>query len=297
MSFNQLIAKSESIKAVDNISFDILAGEIVGFLGPNGAGKTTTIKMIAGLINPDKGAIEYNIKNPTIGVVLEGARNIYWRLTVWENLIYYGGLRNMPGKQVVERSKLLLDEFGLSDKTHKPVQTLSRGMQQKLAIIIAILHDPDLILLDEPTLGLDVMSTRAIKQRIKELAHQQNKAVLITTHQMDLAQHICDRIVVFSKGKIVATDTPAGLRKFLDCTEVEMSLTSKEWHAIEHLFANLSPEVEELDSANLEITLTLQSREQIFEITTALQQNGIVPYRFTMGDPNLEDIFVNIIGS
>ncbi len=294
-SFNQFIAKQESYKAVDNISFDIEPGEILGFLGPNGAGKTTTIKIVAGLILPDKGSVIFPNKNQNIGVVLEGARNIYWRLTVWENLIYYGGLRNLPYKQLIVRSKQLLDEFGLADRAQKPVQTLSRGMQQKLAIIIAILHNPELILLDEPTLGLDVMSTRAIKTRIKYLAHNENKAILITTHQMELAQQICDRIVIFNKGQIIAVDTPRGLRSILDHTDLELSLFCTDWELVKNNLAVYKPIIEDSDFDTLDLRMSLINREQIFGITEILKQEKVVPIRLSMGDPNLEDVFVSLI--
>ena len=150
----------KTVEAVRNVSFNIESGEVLAFLGANGAGKTTTIKMIAGLILPDRGQVKIAGRDPhrqaiarkAVGAVLEGNRNVYWRLNPEENLEYFGVLRGLSGYVARQRAKDLLERFELVPKRNTIVQNLSRGMQQKLAIAVALIHEPQLLLLDEPTL-------------------------------------------------------------------------------------------------------------------------------------------------
>ncbi|MGC8845536.1 MAG: ABC transporter ATP-binding protein, partial [Candidatus Hydrogenedens sp.] len=190
-----LIKKKEAC-AADKITFGIMPGEIMGLLGPNGAGKTTTVKMISGLVKPDSGTVYVDGMNvekkrkqvlSQIGVVLEGTRTSIWPLTPLENLYYYGNLRNIRGKILKERAHQLLDFIGLNDKKDIEVRKLSRGQKQKLAICIALIADPKIILLDEPTTGLDVQSSRSIKDKILELTRKYGRSVLVTTHDMHVA--------------------------------------------------------------------------------------------------------------
>lgn len=199
-----------AIKAVQGVSFEIEAGEIFAFLGPNGAGKTTTIKMIAGLVQPTDGGVLVAGRDPhrereaarEIGAVLEGSRNIYWRLTPEENLVYFGALRGLPLRRAQRRGLELLERFGLADRRSSPVRSLSRGMQQKVAIAVSVLHEPRLLLLDEPTLGLDVRSSEEVKRLIRELAGE-GRSVLLTTHHLSVAEEISDRVAVIRDGRVV----------------------------------------------------------------------------------------------
>ncbi|MEL7511116.1 MAG: ABC transporter ATP-binding protein, partial [Cyanobacteria bacterium J06554_3] len=180
--------RKRRFEAVRDVSLHIAAGEVLAFLGPNGAGKTTTIKMIAGLIRPDAGWVRIAGLDPHrqpdalqgVGAVLEGNRNLYWRLTPLENLEYFGVLRKMPRKAARERGLELLEAFDLLDKRKDPVQKLSRGMQQKIAIAVALIHKPQLLLLDEPTLGLDVEAGETVKQLVRQVAAS-GCAILLTT--------------------------------------------------------------------------------------------------------------------
>lgn len=197
------------VEAVRDVSFSISSHEVLAFLGANGAGKTTTIKMIAGLILPDRGSVKVVGRDPhrqsralsAIGAVLEGNRNLYWRLTPEENLEYFGVLRGLSGRVARQRGKQLLERFELVHKRNTPVQNLSRGMQQKLAIAVALIHDPQLLLLDEPTLGLDVEATQTVKRLVREIA-QEGRAILLTTHQLDIAEELSDRVAIIHKGEI-----------------------------------------------------------------------------------------------
>lgn len=208
----------QRFEAVRDVSLKIAPGEVLAFLGPNGAGKTTTIKMIAGLIRPDAGSVEIAGKDPHrdpqalqgVGAVLEGNRNLYWRLTPLENLEYFGVLRQMPPKLAKLRGMDLLKTFGLFEKRNVPVQKLSRGMQQKIAIAVALIHQPHLLLLDEPTLGLDVEAGETVKQLVRQVADS-GCAILLTTHQLSVAESLSDRIAIIREGVIVAEQTTEAL--------------------------------------------------------------------------------------
>jgi ABC-2 type transport system ATP-binding protein len=166
------------VEAVRSVSLSLASGEVLAFLGANGAGKTTTIKMIAGLIRPDAGQVRIAGVDPhsnsqalqMLGAVLKGNRNLYWRLTPEENLEYFGVLKGLSCREARRRGRVLLERFGLLSKCHTTVQTLSRGMQQKLAIAVALIHQPQLLLLDEPTLGLDVDVMRSLTSLTRQLA-------------------------------------------------------------------------------------------------------------------------------
>lgn len=201
----------QMVEAVRQVDLAIAPGEILAFLGPNGAGKTTTIKMIAGLIRPDRGTVAIADQNPhrdpnalrQLGAVLEGNRNLYWRLTPLENLEYFGVLRGLSRTEARRSGRELLERFGLSHKRDTAVQNLSRGMQQKVAIAVALVHHPKLLLLDEPTLGLDVEATQTVKALVREIAAS-GCAILLTTHQLDIAEELSDRVAIIRAGEVIA---------------------------------------------------------------------------------------------
>ncbi|MGB3636303.1 MAG: ABC transporter ATP-binding protein [Rivularia sp. (in: cyanobacteria)] len=213
---------NQIVEAVKNVSLNIVSGEVMAFLGPNGAGKTTSIKMMAGLIKPDLGWTKISGINPhknpnaleKLGAVLEGNRNVYWRLTPQENLEYFGVLKGLTHSQARKSGIALLERFGLQNKRRTAVQQLSRGMQQKLAFAVALVHQPEILLLDEPTLGLDVEATEDVKVLVREIAAS-GCAILLTTHQLDIAEQLADNIAIIQKGEII-TELPTDelIRKF-----------------------------------------------------------------------------------
>jgi ABC-type multidrug transport system, ATPase component len=206
------------VEAVRSVSLTLAVGEVQAFLGSNGAGKTTTIKMIAGLIRPDAGRVRIAgvdpHRNPAalrlVGAVLEGNRNLYWRLTPEENLEYFGVLKGLSYREARRRGRVLLERFDLLSKRRTAVQSLSRGMQQKLALAVALVHQPKLLLLDEPTLGLDVEATQNVKALVRAIASE-GCAILLTTHQLDIAEELSDRVAIIQKGEIIAASSTRDL--------------------------------------------------------------------------------------
>ncbi|HEY9623831.1 MAG TPA: ABC transporter ATP-binding protein [Crinalium sp.] len=226
--------QGKAIAAVRQVSLTLNTGEVLAFLGPNGAGKTTTIKMIAGLILPDDGWVKIGDRDPhrdpralrSLGAVLEGNRNLYWRLTPEENLEYFGVLRGLNRRVAHRRGQELLERFGLTDKRRTVVQSLSRGMQQKLAIAVSLIHDPQLLLLDEPTLGLDVEATQTVKTLIREIVRE-GRAILLTTHQLDIAEELSDRVAIIRRGEIIAEEPTSDLIRQFSGTAYRVELESE----------------------------------------------------------------------
>ena len=205
--------------AVNNISFDVFGGEVFGFLGPNGAGKTTTIKMIVGLLQPTSGSIKvagYDIQTQSMlakasaGYVPD-TPNLYAKLTGSELLRFVGDLYSMDRGQVAHRIDELLRMFDLAAVGDETVDSYSHGMQQKASLAAALMHDPKVLVLDEPTVGLDPKSARLIKDILRQLADR-GAAVMLSTHILEIAERMCDRIGIINKGQLIAVGTMDELR-------------------------------------------------------------------------------------
>lgn len=212
LTIKQVSKRYGELEAVKNIDLMVKPGQILGFLGPNGAGKTTTIKMCCGLLLPDKG--EINVCGFDIQGEAEKAKQkigyvpdepfLYDQLTGKQFLNFIGEIYQVPFKEKNEKMNFYLEHLDLVDKVDELIGSYSRGMKRKIALIAGILHSPRVLLLDEPTLGLDAMSAKKVKDLIKKIAHKEEVSVLLTTHVMEIAEHICDEIAVISKGKIIA---------------------------------------------------------------------------------------------
>src|SRR5437660_6897018 len=206
-------ANRETVLAVDHLTLSVAPGQVFGFLGTNGAGKTTTIKMLCGLITPTSGRIcinGYNVQHEhhqamcQIGAVLEGTRNVYWRLSAWENLMYFGRLKGRTGRILKSHAERLLRDLELWARRNDAIRTFSRGMQQKVAIACALISDPPIVLLDEPTLGLDIQAAQTVKSWIERLVREERKTVILTTHQLDIAQDLCEHVAIMRKGQLIS---------------------------------------------------------------------------------------------
>jgi ABC-2 type transport system ATP-binding protein len=214
-----LTKKFKDLTAVDNISFNVKKGEVFGFLGPNGAGKSTTIRMLTTLMRPTAGAArvanhdilsEPDQVRKHIGLVAEKII-LYDRLTAMENLMFFGNLYHLPKKVIKERSAKWLKALDMDKWGKKLTGTFSTGMKQRVNIVRALLTDPEVIFLDEPTLGLDPQTSRSIRNFIKEL-HAHGVTVILTTHIMPEADELSDTIAIIDHGRIIALDTPANLK-------------------------------------------------------------------------------------
>ncbi|OPJ63097.1 ABC transporter ATP-binding protein [Clostridium oryzae] len=203
-------------EAVKGININLEKGKIVGLLGINGAGKTTTIKMMSTLLLPTSGEINVDgidaVKRPLevkkrINMVAGGERMIYWRLTGRENLWYYGQLYGIDNKILSERIDKLLDLVGITEKKDIPVENYSKGMKQRLQIARGLINNPDYIFMDEPTLGLDAVISRELRQHISTVAHEEGKGILLTSHYMEEIEELCDYIYVLNRGKIIQQGT------------------------------------------------------------------------------------------
>ena len=211
-------SRRKTVEAVRGVSLTMGEGDILAFLGPNGAGKTTTIKMIAGLVRPDSGSARVMGRDPNsdsgalrhVGAVLEGNRNTYWRLAPEENIEYFGVLKGLSLRVARQRADELLELFGLGEKRGVPTQKLSRGMQQQVALAVAMIHQPKLLLLDEPTLGLDVSAAERMKRMVREVAAR-GHTVLLSTHQLGVAEEIAGRVAIIHRGRIIAEDSTSEL--------------------------------------------------------------------------------------
>jgi len=215
-----LVKKFGDFTAVDNISFEVARGEIFAFLGPNGAGKTTTIKMLTTLLAPTSGTLEIDGLNPArhqhevrtrFGIVFQDP-SLDQDLTAWENMDLHGVLYHVPRKVRRERAETLLKLFELWDRKDSPVKQFSGGMKRRLEIARGFLHTPKILFLDEPTLGLDPQSRNQLWTHVKNLNQTEGVTVFLTTHYMDEAERVAQRIAVIDHGRIVATGSPAELK-------------------------------------------------------------------------------------
>ena len=216
---HNLVKQYGKFVAVNNVSFDVRAGEVFGFLGPNGAGKTTTIKMIVGLLQPTSGTVKvagYDSQSQALDAkaasgYVPDTPNLYAKLTGRELLRFVGDLYDVDRAQATHRIDELLRMFDLADAADETVDSYSHGMQQKASLAAALMHDPKVLILDEPTVGLDPKSARLIKDILRQLADR-GAAVMLSTHILEIAERMCDRIGIINKGELVAVGTMDELR-------------------------------------------------------------------------------------
>ena len=294
----------ELVKAVDNISFEVNQGEIIGLLGPNGAGKSTTIKMICGLIRPDSGKIYVNgINNQTqrqkalkhISAVLEGNRNLYWRLSVKENLEYFAGNRGKSRKNVRKDIAKLLEQFNLEQKANELVNNLSRGMQQKLAIAVAMLAQTELMLLDEPTLGLDVETSYEVRELLKEIAAQ-GRTIIISSHDMAVIQDLCSRTVIINNGQIVVDDKVSNLLQLFDTSAYSLKLgKALNDKQIQELRTSFSIIIIEENLMDLQVNL--EHDNDIYKLMDILKSNASPISSLDRTNINFEQVFRQIVNN
>lgn len=290
------------ITAVDNISFKIYKGEIVGILGPNGAGKTTTIRIITGLLESEREAeikifaqdLNKNlIKSKTNFGIVPEISNAYTDFTVWRNLEFTGKIYGLSKKQVETRAKRLLKQFDLYDKINAKTKTLSKGLKQRLNFCLALLHDPPILILDEPTSGLDPISVSIMRNRILQMK-EQGKTILITTHDMQEAQNICDRVLIMNKGKIIEDADPNMLRKNFNQKstinfQIKEDLPSGLKKELESLFDDITMKKDYYEFLS-DIPL-----EDISLLNRFIKEHEIDITNLQIKQASLEEVFINLI--
>ncbi|MCS6937004.1 MAG: ABC transporter ATP-binding protein [Candidatus Bipolaricaulota bacterium] len=293
------------IVAVDNVSFRVYKNEVVGLLGPNGAGKTTTIKSICTILRPTSGEIWVDgadaIRNPRaalekVAAVLEGNRNIYWRLTVRDNLEFFAGLQGQSLRSVRSYIDELIEMFNLQEKVKEQARTLSRGMQQKLAVACALVKRTPILLLDEPTLGLDVETSYELRWILKRMAEQGQRTILLSSHDMNVVQDICERVIIINHGRIVVDDRIENLKRLFTASayrfEVEGHLNQAQEQKLTEQFDLIKIS---RDSSRTVIEAELLDDQKVYEIIDVLKENGCGLESVGKQYPDLEEIFLRIV--
>ena len=291
LQITNLTKQFKKIKAVDNISLKVQKGDIYGFLGPNGAGKTTSIRMIMGIIKPDNGTIKLNasdintINRRKLGYLPED-RGLYQKQNLSEILYYFGCLKGLDKKDSKNRANLWLERFNLDDQKERKVEELSKGNQQKIQFIIALLHDPQLIILDEPFTGLDPVNQILLKEVIKE-KQEEGKTIIFSTHQMEQVERLCNNICLINKGNILLEGPLSEIRKSHSEDAIELNFSGK------------------IDNSKLEVFFSdFELKENILSGVLKKKKNEflewIIPQvsieSFNARVPSLEQIFIKEVG-
>ncbi len=291
--------------AVDHLSLEIKRKEVFGFLGPNGAGKTTSINMICGLLKPTEGEVYINgdrITGPggkhihsRVGICPQNI--IIWpKLTCFEQLVFMGQMYDVPTATAKHRADRLLDQLGLQEKRNKLAYTLSGGMKRRLNVMMALIHDPDFVVFDEPEAGLDPQSRLLVRDFIIHTAR--DKTVIFTTHNMDEAERVSDRVAIIDRGKLLQLDTPTSLKRSIGEGDIlELNLQVKD-------DASLSRAAEILEKKGLGIIKTdqkliVKSRNLIGQVHTiykVLESENIQVTEMNMRENTLEDVFIHLTG-
>jgi ABC-2 type transport system ATP-binding protein len=300
--------RTKEVVGVDGISFDVREGELFGLLGPNGAGKTTTVKMLTTLLIPTSGSAtilghdivrDAEAIRPQIGFIFGGERGLYWRLSAKDNLRYFADLYHVDPDIARRRIKELLELVGLTGRENERVEGYSRGMRQRLHVARCLLHDPQVLFLDEPTMGLDPVGARELRQVVKNLVSQE-KTVFLTTHYMFEADALCQRVAVINHGRIVALDTPEGLKRHVE----DLSVIEVEVFGIAPTMVDSLRQLADVD------TVSVEDRDQkqalrvhshlgsaiVPQIMLRLDGDGVRVGRVTVREPTLEDAYVRLVG-
>jgi ABC-2 type transport system ATP-binding protein len=292
--------------AVNNLNLEVRSGEVFGFLGHNGAGKTTTVRLLNGVLESHGGKISVLGLDPLkdgpalrarTGVLTESA-SLDNRLTARENLHIYADLFGVPRDKVSSRAAELLEFFELSENADAKVATYSTGMRQRLALARTLLHEPEMLFLDEPTAGLDPVAAHQVNELIANLSDEKGRTVFLCTHNLVEAQKLCDRVAVMEHGRLVAQGTPAELaHQYVKRLDVKIETALEQIDSAMAILSNTSSLTRGLPRrTNGSFTLTVTGREAIPELMTLLVNHGIRVYRLAANEPSLEDVYFALHG-
>ena len=298
--------EKRTVVAVDDVAFNIERGELFGIIGPNGAGKTTTIKMLTTLLIPTKGTArilgfdvvkQSNKVRERIGLVLGGERGLYLRVNAIQYLRYFADLYDVATSDREKRIKELLEFFDLSDRAHDRIETFSRGMKQKLHLAKGLINDPEVLFLDEPTIGLDPSAAKETRELIASLVKEKRKTILLTTHYMFEADQLCQRIAVINHGKIVALDTPSALKKYVQDTAVveflALGLSKDHLESLKKIEGVYAVAVDVIEDKQLVRVQTSKGAELVADVRNAL--DSVKTYDFKVKEPTLEDAYLRLV--
>lgn len=298
---NNLTKSFDGFVAVGGISFTIESGEIFGLLGPNGAGKTTTISMLSTMLTPTSGTATVNGHDivtdedgvrKSIGIVFQD-QSLDEELTAYENMDFHGRLYRIPGEVRRKRIDELLTLVGLEDRKDNLVKTYSGGMRRRLEIARGLLHEPKVLFLDEPTLGLDPQTRNHLWEYIEQLNNEKGITIILTTHYMEEADRLCDRVAIIDHGTIIALDTAENLKASIGGDVVTIASSNPD--AVINLLA--APWVSRIEERDGLVTVRLQDADRhIPGIVTAIHQNSIDITSLSVRKPTLEDVFLHYTG-
>jgi ABC-2 type transport system ATP-binding protein len=300
---SNLTKKYEDLVAVDHITFEVKKGEIFGFLGPNGAGKTTTIRMLTGISTPTEGkaiTMGHDIQQHPVEAkeqmgIVPDVSNIYGELSAWDNLIFTGKLYDMSRAYRKSRAEELLKLFGLYERRHEKVQDFSRGMKRRICIAMALMNRASILFLDEPTSGLDVQSVLIIRDLIRKL-NQERLTIFITTHNIEEASQMCDRVAIINHGKIAAIDTPEKLKRIvgsLQSVEIAFETTPGDVQKKLAELEKVNQVVKEGDKFRL---FTDDPSRVLNSVWNYVQSRNLKLITVNTLGPSLEDVFVKLTG-
>ncbi|HET6594064.1 MAG TPA: ABC transporter ATP-binding protein [Anaerolineales bacterium] len=295
--------------ALQNVNLTVQRGELFGLLGPNGAGKTTLIKILTTLLAPTSGWARVaahdvvkaaQLVRPRINMVSGGESSGYGLLTVRENLWMFSQFYGMPSKEANQRIVELLKLVGLEDRLHTKSSDLSTGLRQKMNIVRGFLTDPEVLFLDEPTLGLDVGASRDVRQLIRNwLDADSKRTLLLTTHYMVEAEELCDRVAIINKGRVLACDTPASLKRDLQRDAI-FEIETSPLNGFSHSLLVDHPEVRKATLRETEtgakLELILKEESTLASVINLITQKNIKILRLSKREPSLEDVFMELVG-
>ncbi len=302
------------VVALDHVDIRVRQGQLFGLLGPNGAGKTTLVKCLSTVLIPDKGTALVNgfdirkqtsLVRASLGLVVGGERTLYWKLTARDNLMYFASLYKMPRKRAKERTGELLEAMQLSDRADERLEDYSTGMRQKVAIARALLHDPPILLLDEPTLGLDPTFSRQIRSQIRRLSEEEGKTIFLTTHYMEEADQLCSQVAIINNGGIVAVDSPDKLKSMVKETElVEIACfgpppetkTDIETHCPNVEIVTLIHGDEDQGTPSRIKIMGGDAEDYVSTVIDLLRRRKTRICSLNVGVPTLEDVFIKLTG-
>lgn len=297
-------AEDGEVTALDDVSLDIERGTVVGLLGPNGAGKTTLIKSILDLVRPTDGDVEVLGADVTasggelyrhVSAMLEGARNVYWRLSLRENLRYFTSLQGIDPDAVADENLAFVESLGLTDKLDEPVNSLSRGMKQKATLACTLARRTDLVFLDEPTLGLDVEASAALVDTLQEMVERDEKTVVLSSHDMDVIEELCDRVVVLNAGRVVVDDSVSALLDAFRTQSHRLRLAAPLADVDRAAVAEVAESVSWSGASDtVELTVTLEAPADYYRLMRTLESAGAIIESAETTTPDLEAVFLRV---